>query len=438
MSVALEMLVLLALVLLNGVLAGAEIAIVSMRKTRVQELVDRGSASALAVLRLRQEPESFLATVQIGITVISATAGAFGGASFAADLTPLLERVDFLAPQAHFIALTGVVLLISYLSLVLGELVPKSLALKSSERYALFIGRPLLALRWLARPLVRLLTASSNLVLKSFGDSTNFIEGRLSSDELRALVKEATDAGTVHPQAGEIAARALDISRLRASDLLIPRQQVVAVPHDASEQELRRAISAQVHTRVVVYEGEIDHVLGWVSIKDILERVWAGRPVKLPELLRPPLFVPTFKPAVELLDELRDGQQPFAMVIDEHGGFSGIVALEDLLEELMGEVFVDERHDGLALLHREPDGSVVLDATATVRDVNRALGSRLPEGTDWHTVAGLVLERLASMPVSGDAVTLEDGTRLEVLEASPSHVRLVRLSFADDLHHQRS
>ena len=435
MGVALEVLVLVALVLLNGVLAGAEIAIVSMRKTRVQELVDRGSSSARAVLRLRQEPESFLATVQIGITVISATAGAFGGSNFAADLTPLLERWEFLKPHAHFIAMTLVVLLISYLSLVLGELVPKSLALKSSERYALFIGRPLLALMWLARPLVRLLTASSNLVLRSFGDSTNFIEARLSSDELRALVKEATEAGTVHRQAGEIATRALDITRLKASDVLIPRQQVAAVPHDATEEELRRAITEQGHTRVIVYQEHIDHVLGWVSIKDILGRVWNRRPVVLQQLLRAPLFVPTFKPAVELLDELRDGEQPFAIVIDEHGGFSGIVALEDLLEELMGEVFVDERRDGLSLLHREPDGSVLLDATATVRDVNRALGSKLPEGTDWHTVAGLVLERLASIPVNGDTVTLDDGTKLEVLDASPSHVRLVRLSLGPEAAH---
>ena len=430
MSVALEVLVLLALVLLNGVLAGAEIAIVSIRKTRVQELMDRGSSSARAVFRLRQQPEGFLATVQIGITVISATAGAFGGASFAADLTPVLERWEFLRPQAHLIAMTVVVALVSYLSLVLGELVPKSLALKSSERYALFIGRPLLGLMWLARPLVRFLTASSNLVLKRFGDSTDFMEARLSPDELRALVKEAAEAGTVHPQAGEIASRALDISRLRASDVLIPRHLVAAVDQDASEEELRRAISGQVHTRVVVYEDQIDRVVGWVSVKDILNRVWTRRPVRLKELLRPPLFVPTFKPAVELLEQLRDGEQPFAIVIDERGGFSGIVAMEDLLEELMGEVFVDEQHDGLALLHREPDGSVLLDATATVRDVNRALGSRLPEGTDWHTVAGLVLQRLSTIPVNGDTVILDDGTTLEVLEASPSHVRLVRLSLA--------
>jgi putative hemolysin len=212
--------------------------------------------------------------------------------------------------------------------------------------------------------------------------------------------------------------------------VLIPRHLVAAVDQDASEEELRRAISGQVHTRVVVYQDQIDRVVGWVSVKDILNRVWTRRPVRLKELLRPPLFVPTFKPAVELLEQLRDGEQPFAIVIDERGGFSGIVAMEDLLEELMGEVFVDEQHDGLALLHREPDGSVLLDATATVRDVNRALGSRLPEGTDWHTVAGLLLERLSTIPVNGDTVTLDDGTTLEVLEASPSHVRLVRLSLA--------
>jgi putative hemolysin len=428
MSVVLEVLVLLALVLLNGVLAGAEIAIVSIRKTRLQELVERGSSAARAVLRLRQQPEGFLATVQIGITVVSATAGAFGGSNFAADLQPFLERSEFLAPRAHLIAMIVVVALISYLSLVLGELVPKSLALKSSERYALIMGRPLLALSVLARPLVRLLTLSSNLVLKSFGDSTTFIEARMSTDELRQLVNEATEAGTVHPHAGRIASRALNISRLRAVDVLIPRQQVVAIPRDANEDAVRHAINAQSHSRVIVYDQQIDHVIGWVSIKDILERVWAGEPVVLDELVRAPLFVPTFKPAVELLDELRSRQQPFAMVIDERGGFSGIVALEDLMEELVGEVKGQGSLQGGEPLRRQPDGSVLLDAAATVRQVNRELGLSLPESDSWNTVAGLVLERVATIPVTGDLVTLDDGITLEVIDASPRRVRVVRLS----------
>lgn len=426
MGLALEVLVLLALVLVNGVLAGAEIAIVSLRRTRLKELVDRGSSAARAVQRLRQHPEGFLATVQIGITVVSATAGAFGGAHFAADVAPLLARSERLAPHASLIAITVVVSLISYLSLVLGELVPKSLALRSSERYALVMGRPLLLLSVLARPLVWLLTASSNLVLRLFGDSTNFIEARLSPDELRQLVKEATDAGTVHPQAGEIAARALGFSRLRAVDVMIPRSQVTAVPRDASQETLRRILVGQPHTRVPVYEGHVDSIVGYLSIKDIIGTVWAQQPVVLEAVLRTPLFVPTFKSAVELLVEMRARHQPFAIVMDEHGGFAGLIAMEDLIEELVGEVF-NEHADTPEPFRREADGTVLVDGATSVRDVNQALGLALPEGEGWKTLAGLVLDRVATIPVAGETVILEDGTTLEVVEASARRVRLLRL-----------
>ncbi|MDP2273868.1 MAG: hemolysin family protein [Archangium sp.] len=426
MGLALEVLVLLALVLVNGVLAGAEIAIVSMRKTRLKELVDRGSSSARAVMRLRQHPEGFLATVQIGITVVSATAGAFGGANFAADVAPLLARSEWLAPHASWIAITVVVSLISYLSLVLGELVPKSLALRSSERYALVMGQPLLLLSVLARPLVWALTASSNLVLRVFGDSTNFIEARLSPDELRQLVKEATDAGTVHPQAGEIAARALGFSRLRAVDVMIPRSQVTAVPRDASQETLRRILVGQPHTRVPVYQGQVDTIVGYLSIKDIIGTVWAQKPVVLEEVLRTPLFVPTFKSAVELLVEMRARHQPFAIVMDEHGGFAGLVAMEDLIEELVGEVF-NEHADTPEPFRREADGRVLVEGATSVRDVNQALGLALPEGEGWKTIAGLVLDRVATIPSVGETVTFDDGTTLEVVDASARRVKLLRL-----------
>lgn len=426
MGVALEVLVLLALVLINGVLAGAEIAIVSIRKTRLKELVDGGSPAARAVMRLRQHPEGFLATVQIGITVISATAGAFGGANFAADVAPLLARSDRLAPHASWIAMAVVVSLISFLSLVLGELVPKSLALRSSERYALVMGRPVLLLSVLARPLVWLLTASSNLVLRIFKDSTNFIEARISPDELRQLVKEASDAGTVHPHAGKIAARALSFSRLRAVDVMIPRSQVTAVPRDASQEMLRRILVGQPHTRVPVYEGHVDSVVGYLSIKDIIGTVWAQQPVVLEDVLRTPLYVPPFKSAVDLLVEMRARDQPFAIVIDPHGGFAGLVAMEDLIEELVGEVF-NERADTPEPFRRELDGGVLVSGAMSVRDVNQALGLELPEGEGWKTIAGLVLDRVTRIPATGEIVTLDDGTTLEVIDASPRRVRLLKL-----------
>ncbi|MGQ0507059.1 MAG: hemolysin family protein [Myxococcaceae bacterium] len=213
--------VILALILVNGILAGSEIAVVSLRRTRLKELAEGGRRAARAVQKLREQPERFLATVQIGITVVGSTAGAFGGASFAQDLEPLLARVPGLAPHAEAVALIMVISLVSYLSLVLGELVPKSLALRSAEGYALLVGRPLLALSSLARPLVWFLTASSNALLRIFGDRTNFIESRLSPEELQQLVGEASGkGGTLHPAAGKIATRALELGDLVAADVM--------------------------------------------------------------------------------------------------------------------------------------------------------------------------------------------------------------------------
>jgi putative hemolysin len=426
----LEPLIILALVLFNGVLAGAEIAVVSLRKTRLQELVDGGSGAARAVQHLREKPERFLATVQIGITVVGATAGAFGGSSFAAHLVPLFRAIGPLAPYAQQLALGVVVALISFFSLVLGELVPKSLALRSAEPYALLISRPLLGLSNLTRPLVWLLTASSNLVLKLFGDRTNFIESRLSTEELQQMVTEAAKAGTVHPQAGEIAARALDFSELTVSEVMVPRRQVVSLSLDTSPEELRRTLLEHTHSRMPVWRDSIDNVIGYLSIKDVLALAWEQQLIVLHDLIRPPFFVPSNKRAVELLHEMRTQRVPMAIVVDEQGGLEGIVALEDLLEELVGEIFNEHEQKAPEIFKREADGSVVVLGGVAIRDINRELGLELSEG-EWSTVAGLCLALASRIPASGEQFTTDDGVVLEIIDASPRRVRSVRIRTPD-------
>jgi putative hemolysin len=426
-AIASEILVILVLVLVNGVLAGAEIAVVALRRTRIRELVERGSGAARAVQTLRERPERFLATVQIGITVVGATAGAFGGATFAEDLEPLVEAVPWLAPQAREISIGLVVSLVSYLSLVLGELVPKSLALKASERYALLIGRPLVWLSSAARPLVWFLTQSSNAVLKLFGDRTSFMEGRLSSEELQELVDEATRAGTVHPDAAEIASRALEFQELVAADVMVPRSQVVALRRDATPDEIRALLLEKTHSRFPVYAGDVDHVVGYIHMKDVLAIAWEEKLFVLEDLLRPAHFVPDSKKAVELLAEMRGQRVPLVVVVDERGSMAGIVTLEDLLEELVGEIFSEHAPHAPERFRREPDGSVVVLGTVAVRDVNRELGFALPDDGEWTTLAGLCLALAGRIPRAGDQVTTHNGFRLEVVDASPRRVRAVRV-----------
>ncbi len=424
-----ELLIIVLLILANGVFAGAELAVISIRKTRLQELVDQGSSRARDVQVLRTQPERFLATVQIGITVVGATASAFGGASLAQHLVEPLRRMG-LERSAEGAAFALVVAFVSYLSLVLGELVPKSLALKYSEGYGLVVAKPLRGLSWLGQPLIWLLTQSSNVVLKAFGDRTTFTESRLSPEELQQLVEEAARVGTLNPKAGEIASRAFDLNDLRVSEVMVPRQAIVALPSSANADEVKQLLLEHGHSRMPVYEGTVDNVVGYVTAKDLLSLVWERALIVLNDVVRPAYFVPETKRAVEALQELQAQRIQLAIVIDETGGVSGLVTVEDLVEEVVGDIFGE--HDRVPeTIRREGNGAFLIQATTPIREVNRALATELPEGEGFTTLAGLVLRELGRIPGVGTRVALPDGSHLEVVDASPRRVRTVRLYKAD-------
>lgn len=422
-----ELLVILALILANGIFAGAEIALISIRKTRIAEMAEEGSRRGRAVKALRDDPERLLATVQVGITVVGASAAAFGGARLAAELAPLLEGLPLVGRRADTVALGLVIAFVSYLSLVLGELVPKSLALRGAESYGRLVARPLLGLTVLARPLVWFLTASSNLVLRLFGDRTSFTETRLSSEELHMLVDEATRSGAIDPRAGEIAARAIDFGGLAAEHVMVPRGAVVALSRRATHAEIQRVLLEENHTRMPVYDGSVDDIVGYVSAKDVLAMVLQRDVIILEDLIRPAYFVPDRMPAVDLLHELQRRRTALAIVVDELGGFAGIVTIEDLLEELVGDIVSEHDAPEEGLVRREPDGAFVVVGAMPIRDANRELDLDLPESDDFHTVAGLCIDRVARIPAAGTRLTLDDGTVLEVLEASAHRVRTVRI-----------
>lgn len=422
-----ELLIIVALTLAGGVFAGAEIAVVALRKTRLQEMVDEGRRGAKSLAALREAPERFLATVQVGITLVSATAAAFGGATLARKLTPAIESIDALAKHASDIALAVVVVGVSFLSIVVGELVPKSLALRSAEGYALRIARPLLGLAWLARPIVWLLSTSANLLLKPFGDTTTFTETRHSAEELHQIVDEAAKAGTIPPEAGEIVARALEMPELRVADVMVPRQDVIMLQDSASFEQLLKVAKEHPFNRIPVYEDRIDNVVGYVSMKDLLPRALERGPLDIRTLMRTPFFVPNSKGAVELLGEMRHRRQPFAIVVDEQGGLSGIVTFEDLVEELVGDIFSEHTPRVPQLIKKERGGTAVVNGSTPIREINRALGMQLPEEGDYTTVAGLSLALAGKVPTNGEVLSLPNGITLEMVDVSPRRVRSVRV-----------
>jgi putative hemolysin len=415
-----------ALVIANGVLAGAEIAIIALRRTQLATLAQSGSRAALAVEKLRNDPERFLATVQIGLTVASTTAAVLAGQALTGVIAESARQVPWLAAYAEAVGLLAVIAGLSFLTLVFGELVPKSLALRAAPGYALALGRPLNFLSRVLKPVVWVATKSSNVVLGLFGDETSFTESRLSPDELAHLVDEAARTGAVHPEAGEIAVRALDFGDVVVGTVMVPRTRVVALSADASPEEVRRVLLEENHSHLPVYRGTLDDVVGVVSTNDVLALAWERELIVLHDLLRPPHFVPESMRAADVLRELQRERLQFTIVVDERGGTAGIVTLKDLLEELVGELFGRSERPA-EHVRTQPDGSFVVPGNMAVRDANRELPFGLPESEDFATVGGLATSLAGRLPATGDRLVTSDGVTVEVIDASPRRVRWVRV-----------
>jgi putative hemolysin len=417
--------VIVLLTLLNGFFSGAEIAILSVRKTRLKELSQHGNRAARAVLRLRHNPERFLATVQVGITVVGATAAAFGGSTLEEPLTAWLEARGA-GSAAGELALVMVVALVSSLSIVIGELVPKSLALRSAETTSLFVGPPLELLSSVARPIVWALTRASNLVLSIFRDETTFSETRLSKEELQQLVEEAAESGSLHPGAGAIASRAIDLAELPVAALTIPRHLVTTLRVDGGRDEVWPVIKARPHSRYPVVERDLDSVCGYVTSRELIHQIVEEGVIDLSAILRE---IPVYfekKPAVEVLRALQASSTQIALIVDDHGMPSGIVTIEDIAEELLGEIL--EEHEELPeWIRAEAKERVLVRADALVHELNRELDLDLPESSDYATLGGLLMHMSGCILQKGQRMRLAGNVEAEVVEATKRQVKRVRL-----------
>lgn len=421
-----EVVLVLLLMVLNGVFSAAEIAILSVRKTRIAELVENGSGGARAVQWLRSKPERFLATVQIGITVVATTAAAFGGDSLAEDFARWLSvRVPVLGARTHGIALVLVIALVSFLTIVIGELVPKSIALRSAEPVSVTLGPPLRAMASIVRPLVWVLTLASNTILRVFGDKTSFTETRLSPEELQELLEEAGRVGSIDLGTSEIASRAIDFRELTVADVMVVREAIVSVSQSADTETIAQLLTGRRFARVPVFDGDPENVVGYVVLKDLLLPAIRGERSLLAQV-REVTFVPSSMSASALLRQMQRERAPIVMVTDENGGLRGLVTIEDLVEELVGDILSEEDPPPV-VLGREVDGSAVVPGSTPIRDANRALGLDLPEPDGVSTIAGLCIRAAGHLPHGGERIVLADGHVFDVLDATPRHVRSVRV-----------
>jgi putative hemolysin len=401
----------LLLVVVNAAFAGSEVALISLREGQLRRLEQEGDQGRL-VARLARDPNQFLATIQIGITLAGFLASAAAAVSLAEPLVPLL---DFLGRAAEPAAVVLVTLVLTYLTLVAGELAPKRIALQRPQRWARRAARPLAVMSTLTRPAVWLLSRSTDLLVRLAGADPGRQREAVTEEEVRDLI---ATGGVFRPEQRRILVDAIEVGERRLSDVLVPRRDVVALPAQASVQEGIRRLVESGHSRAPVYRGDPDDVLGIVHLRDLVDA--EGR---ITDHGRSALALPESMGVLDALRRLQAEREQLAIVINEYGGVEGIVSLEDLLEELVGEIY-DEFDPDSAAVQRQPDGSLVLPGSFPVHDLPD-LGISLPEGP-YATIAGLILDRLGHLPDKGEAVEV-DGWRLEVLDVDRRAITRVRL-----------
>jgi putative hemolysin len=411
-----EILLVFALILANGFFSGAEMAIVASRRGRLRQLADAGDKAAKTALELASSPDQFLPTVQIGITLVGTLAAAYGGDSLVSDLA---DWITTLAPpavdaMARPIALTLFVVLLSFFTLVFGELVPKRLALRRAEDFARLAAPAMKIFSQVTRPLVWLMGASTSAVLALLGAHKQ--DGpSVSVDDIEHLLEAGRAEGVLEAVEQAVATEALRLGERMVRDIMRPRIDLDALDIETPPGEVLGAIAMAGYSRLPVYEGSLDHILGYVSLKDVLRQNWMGWPIELRKIMHRALFVPETMPLDRLLELFQKEKNQLAIVLDEYGGTEGLVTLEDVLEELVGEIHDEHRHEASQFVQRE-DGSWLVDGGAGVEDLAKKLGIKLDAvPRDYSTVSGLVLAELERIPTTGDTLRWR-GVVIEVVD----------------------
>jgi putative hemolysin len=416
-------LIFLALVA-NGFFAASEISLVSSRTSRLVQLQAQGVAGAARALELKQQPDRFLATIQIAITLVGTLASAVGGATAVAALTPALGGLGVGAWAAP-LALALVIVVITYVSLVIGELVPKAIALRNPERVAAFAA-PVVA--WLSRVaggVVSFLSASTRVVLRLLGLRAQTDAPPVSEEEVRYLLREGAAAGVFERMETELVHKVFDFTDTRVSAVMTPRPDVLGLDVDTPPEEVLPRAAEIGHSRIPVYRRSIDDPVGVIVLKDLVRVVARGEPPIPAALVHPPLFVPETAPVTVLLREFQRSHQSLALVVDEYGAVVGIVTIEDVLEEIVGEIR-EEHEPATGVLTRLADGIYVTDGDAPIREVAAALGLTALDAAGYQTVAGLLLHALGRIPTPGTALALA-GYRWTVLEMEGPRITRVRI-----------
>lgn len=426
--VSIEILGLLFLFLLNGVFSMSEIAVVTARKPRLRQRAAEGDARAATALELAETPNLFLSTVQIGVTLLGVASGALGGASLAGRLATLLARVSWLAPYSETVALVIVLGTITYLSVVIGELVPKRLAMSRPEQIASLMARPMRLFATVSAPVVHLLSISTRILTRALGIRADG-EPPVTDEEIESLFREGTEAGVFEEAEQDMVKGVLTLGDRRASALITPRPEMVWLDVGESREGLLAKLAEFRHSRFPVAQGSLDHIIGEVQAKDLLLQLLRGEGFDIGALVRPPLYVPEVMPALRVLETLKQSGTELALVINEYGSVEGLVTLADVMEDVVGEVVAEEEDAQPEIVQRE-DGSWLVDAMVTTDELKELLDvPALPDEETglYQTVAGFMVLELGHIPAVAERYEW-DGLRFEVLDMAGQRVNRVLVS----------
>ena len=424
-----DVVVLLFLIVLNGILAMSEIAVVSARQSRLQKLAEDGFSGARSALALQQEPSTFLSTVQVGITTVGILSGAIGEATLAAPLAEWLRSLALLAPHADAIALTLVVVAVTYCSVVVGELVPKRLGLLAPEHVASFVARPMGVVARLARPLVWVLSSSSSVLLRLLG-ARRTQDSTVTDDEIKVLMSQGAEAGVFHASEQAIVSNVLRLDEQRISAIMTHRKDIYLLDLNDGEEVIRHRLANSPYRRIVVCRDGLEQIVGVLRTSDLLQGVLLGQPLEVEAFVRPALYVPASVTTTQLLETFRRAHQQCALMVDEYGGLQGLVTLTDVLTSIVGDLPTSDSPDELDIIVRE-DGSWLADGSVPIERLKAVLAihPELP-GEDenaFNTLGGFVMYVLGRIPLPADHFVVE-GLRFEVVDMDRHRVDKVLIA----------
>lgn len=423
-----ETLLIILLVAANGVFAMSEMAVVSSRKARLRQLASAGDASALAALELSNNPDRFLSTVQIGITLVGVMAGAFGGATVAEQIGFRLRDVPALAAYGEAIGVGVVVLAITYLSLVFGELVPKRLALNNPERIASFMARPMGVLSAAAAPFVRLLSFSTGAVFRLLRIRPS-AEPPVTEEEIRFLIEQATQAGVFEESEQDMVESVFRLGDRRVSALMTPRLEIVWLDVDAPDEVIRRKVTESHFSRFPVCRGGIDNVVGVIKVKEYLAGKLLNPAAPLKDFVKPPLFVPETRSALKVLELFKSSNMHMALIIDEYGSLEGLVTTNDVLEAIVGDMLIASTQSEPYAVRRE-DGSWLLDGALSVDEFKELFSIGKLAGEErgiFQTLAGFIFMYLGRVPSAAESFEWH-GLRFEIVDMDGKRIDKVMVA----------